>query len=57
MRDILVNYWHPVEEASKISNVPLPITLLGERLVIYMHMNERLFLKTCVHRGAKLSGG
>ena len=40
MRDILVNYWHPVEEASKISNVPLPITLLGERLVIYMHMNE-----------------
>ena len=58
MRDILVNYWHPVEEASKISNVPLPITLLGERLVIYMHMNEPVVFKDlCIHRGAKLSGG
>ena len=48
----------PVEEASKISNVPLPITLLGERLVIYMHMNEPVVFKDlCIHRGAKLSGG
>lgn len=58
MKDILINYWHPVEVANKLNNTPTPINLLGERLVIYIHEGEPVVFKDlCLHRGAKLSGG
>lgn len=58
MKDILVNYWHPVEEEKKIQNKPTAITLLGEKLVLYMYNGQPVVFKDlCIHRGAQLSGG
>lgn len=58
MREVLENYWHPVEVAKNLSREPTPINLLGERLVAYIHEDKPIvFRDLCLHRGARISGG
>lgn len=51
-------YWHPIAEASKITEQPQQFTLLDEKLVAFRTENGvSVFKDLCIHRGAALSGG
>ena len=51
--------WHPVALASDVQDVPLPVTLLQEELVLWRdaHGAVQAFVDRCPHRGARLSLG
>ncbi len=54
----LRRYWHPVAYASELGDRPLPVRLLGERLVIArLGDGVACFRDLCVHRATALSLG
>ncbi len=57
--EYLRRYWHPFLIASELKELPLPVRLLGEDLVVFRDKSGRLGLlhRNCVHRGASLEFG
>jgi phenylpropionate dioxygenase-like ring-hydroxylating dioxygenase large terminal subunit len=54
----LRQYWHPVAYASDVSERPVPIKLLDERLVLFrLESGLACFHDLCIHRGTPLSLG
>ena len=54
----LRRYWYPVITAAEVRDAPVPITLLGERIVLFRHANGITALRDlCIHRGTPLSLG
>ncbi|QOC93423.1 Rieske 2Fe-2S domain-containing protein [Micromonospora craniellae] len=52
------NYWYPVQWAEQVSRKPVPIQLLGERIVLVREGDEIYALHDrCPHRGVPLSLG
>ncbi len=51
--------WHPVAEGADISDAPHPVTLLGDRYVVWRSSDQRLVAAPdrCPHREAPLSAG
>ena len=54
----LRHYWHPVAQATAVLDRPVPVTLLGTRLVL-ARLDGRIacFRDLCIHRGTPLSLG
>ena len=54
----LRHYWHPVAQAIAVLDRPVPVTLLGTRLVL-ARLDGRIacFRDLCIHRGTPLSLG
>jgi nitrite reductase/ring-hydroxylating ferredoxin subunit len=52
-------YWHPVAMSSQVGDVPMVVKLLGEELVLFRDLSERIGLlhKHCCHRRASLEYG
>jgi len=57
--EYLRRYWHPFLIATELKDVPLPVRLLGEDLVVFRDGSGRLGLlhRHCAHRGASLEFG
>jgi vanillate O-demethylase monooxygenase subunit len=54
----LRQFWHPVAYSAELTDAPLPVTLLGERLVLVrLGGAVRAFQDLCPHRGTPLSLG
>ena len=55
----LRQFWYPVAESADVANAPLPITLLGERLVLWRSSDGEVVAAPdrCPHREAPLSIG
>ncbi|ROO87110.1 homotrimeric ring hydroxylase [Actinocorallia herbida] len=52
------NYWYPVEWARRVGRKPMPITLLGEQIVLVREGDKvRALHDRCPHRGVPLSLG
>ena len=52
------NYWYPVQWAEQVGRKPVPIQLLGERIVLVRDKDEIFALHDrCPHRGVPLSLG
>src|SRR5699024_9976027 len=50
------NYWYPIQWANEIGNKPVPIQLLGEKIVLVRDKEEIYGLHDrCPHRGVPLS--
>lgn len=52
-------FWHPVAMTSQLGDLPVPIRILGEDLVIYRDLSGQIGLlhKHCAHRRASLEYG
>lgn len=57
--EYLRRYWHPFLIASELKELPLPVRLLSEDLVVFRDGSGRygLLHRHCVHRGASLEFG
>ena len=57
--EYLRRYWHPFLIASELKDLPLPVRLLGEDLVVFRDGSGRLGLlhRHCAHRGTSLEFG
>jgi nitrite reductase/ring-hydroxylating ferredoxin subunit len=57
--EYLRHYWHPFMLASELGELPVPVRLLGEDLVVFRDRQGRLGLlhKHCAHRGVSLEFG
>jgi nitrite reductase/ring-hydroxylating ferredoxin subunit len=57
--EYLRRFWHPFLLASELKDLPVPVRLLGEDLVVFRDGGGRLGLlhKHCIHRGASLEFG
>jgi nitrite reductase/ring-hydroxylating ferredoxin subunit len=57
--EYLRRFWHPVALASELGDVPLPLRVLAEDLVLFRDGRGRLGLlhRHCSHRGASLEFG
>ena len=54
----LRNYWHPVATSNELGSVPLAVSLLDERIVVWRTKDKvAAFRDLCVHRGTALSLG
>jgi vanillate O-demethylase monooxygenase subunit len=54
----LRQFWLPVAYADEVADAPVPVTLLGERLVLVRYRaGIRAFADLCPHRGAQVSLG
>lgn len=55
----LRRYWHPFLIASELKDLPLPVRLLGEDLVVFRDGSGRhgLLHRHCAHRGTSLEFG
>jgi phenylpropionate dioxygenase-like ring-hydroxylating dioxygenase large terminal subunit len=54
----LQNYWHPVATSNELGRVPLAVSLIDERIVIWRTQEKiSAFRDLCVHRGTALSLG
>jgi len=54
----LRRYWYPVAAMADVRDEPVPVTLLGERIVLFRHEKGVSALRDlCIHRGAPLSLG
>ncbi|MFB6676665.1 Rieske 2Fe-2S domain-containing protein [Streptomyces sp. NPDC056390] len=52
------NFWYPVQWAGQVGEKPVPITLLGEKIVLVRDKGEvRALHDRCPHRGVPLSLG
>ncbi len=55
---ILDHQWHPVVRSDELSDSPLSITLLGEKVVLFRTSNGvKAMRDLCIHRGVPLSLG
>ncbi|MFC6522874.1 Rieske 2Fe-2S domain-containing protein [Undibacterium arcticum] len=57
--DYLRHYWHPFLLVSELKDLPIPVRLLGEDLVVFRDGSGRygLLHRQCIHRGASLEYG
>jgi nitrite reductase/ring-hydroxylating ferredoxin subunit len=57
--EYLRRFWHPIAMTSELSDVPMPIKVLGEDLVLFRDLSNRIGLvhKHCSHRGMSLEYG
>ena len=57
--EYLRKYWHPFLLSSELKDLPVPVRLLGEDLVVFRDKSSRLGLlhRHCVHRGSSLEFG
>ena len=57
--EYLRRYWHPVAMSSELGDLPLPLKVLGEELVLFRDLSGRLGLvqRRCPHRRASLEYG
>ncbi|MDB5990425.1 MAG: (Fe-S)-binding protein [Herbaspirillum sp.] len=57
--EYLRRYWHPIALVSELGDMPLPIRVLGEDLVLFRDKSRQLGLvhKHCSHRGTSLEYG
>ncbi|OED39385.1 hypothetical protein AB833_15770 [Chromatiales bacterium (ex Bugula neritina AB1)] len=57
--EYLRRYWQPVAMSNEIKDLPVPVRILGEDLVIFRDQSGRLGLlhRHCAHRGASLEYG
>ena len=57
--ELFRRYWQPVALASKLGDVPLPVRILGEDLVVFRDLEGRVGVlhRHCCHRGASLEFG
>lgn len=57
--EYLRRFWHPVAMASELGDKPLPLTALGEKLILFRDKGGRLGLvhRHCSHRGTSLEFG
>jgi nitrite reductase/ring-hydroxylating ferredoxin subunit len=57
--EYLRRYWHPFMLASELGDLPLPVRLLGEDLVVFRDGSGELGLlhRHCIHRGTSLEFG
>jgi phenylpropionate dioxygenase-like ring-hydroxylating dioxygenase large terminal subunit len=57
--EYLRGYWHPFMLATELGELPVPVRLLGEDLVVFRDKGGRLGLlhKHCQHRGVSLEFG
>lgn len=54
----LRRYWHPIAYSEAVTDKPLAVELLGERLVVVRFGDgPRVYADLCVHRGVALSLG
>lgn len=55
----LRRYWHPIALVSELKDMPMPIRVLGEDLVLFRAKNGKLGLvhRACSHRGTSLEYG
>src|SRR5262245_26505591 len=54
----LRQYWHPVAYSDEVTDRPLAVELLGERLVTVRYASGvRVYADLCAHRGVALSLG
>jgi nitrite reductase/ring-hydroxylating ferredoxin subunit len=57
--DYLRRFWHPIAMTNEVSDLPLPVRILGEDLVLFKDLSERygLLHRHCAHRGTSLEYG
>ena len=57
--EYLRRYWHPFMLESELGDLPVPVRLLGEDLVVFRDGGGRLGLlhRHCIHRGTSLEFG
>src|SRR2546425_379824 len=57
--EYLRRYWHPVAHSQDLKDLPLPVTIMGEDLVLFRDLRGRVGLlqRHCSHRGASLEFG
>ncbi len=57
--EYLRRYWHPFLLSSELGDLPVPVRLLGEDLVVFRDGSGRVGLlhRHCIHRGASLEYG
>jgi len=57
--EYLRRYWHPFLLASELKDLPVPVRLLGEDLVVFRDGSGQLGLlhRHCIHRGTSLEYG
>jgi phenylpropionate dioxygenase-like ring-hydroxylating dioxygenase large terminal subunit len=57
--EYLRRFWHPVAQTSTLKDLPVPIRILGEDLVLFRDHSGKigLLLRHCSHRGASLEFG
>ena len=57
--EYLRRFWHPIAMAAELGDKPLPVTALGEKLILFRDQGGRLGLvhRHCSHRGTSLEFG
>ena len=57
--EYLRRFWHPVALESEVTDIPLPLRVLGEDLVLFRGLDDAygLLHRRCAHRGASLEYG
>jgi nitrite reductase/ring-hydroxylating ferredoxin subunit len=57
--EYLRRYWHPIALAEELSDLPVPLRVLGEDLVLFRDGSGRIGLlhRRCSHRGTSLEYG
>ena len=57
--EYLRRFWHPVAQTPMLGDLPVPIRILGEDLVIFRDRSKRIGLldRHCTHRGTSLEFG
>ena len=57
--EYLRRFWHPIALESEVSDIPLPLRVLGEDLVLFRGLDGAygLLHRRCAHRGASLEYG
>lgn len=56
---MLKNFWWPIEFSENVENKPLPLQVMGQKLVLWRDSKGAVHCLSdlCVHRGGSLSGG
>ncbi|MGH8229233.1 MAG: Rieske 2Fe-2S domain-containing protein, partial [Steroidobacteraceae bacterium] len=59
MGELMRRYWHPVGLSAKLKDLPVPVRILGEDLVLFRDRSGRpgLLYPRCMHRGTSLVYG
>ena len=57
--EYLRRFWHPVALESEVTDIPLPVRVLGEDLILFRSLGGAygLLHRRCAHRGASLEYG
>jgi nitrite reductase/ring-hydroxylating ferredoxin subunit len=57
--EMLMRYWHPIATAEEVKDLPLPVRVLGEDLILFQTLQGRygLVYPRCAHRGSSLIYG